>query len=151
MHWTLRALAVSVAGVLLAACGGDDTPEATTDLAVTATDGLAFDPDGFSVPAGEEVTVTLTSAPAVEHDLVVEGAGAVGMVGEAGHGDAGDHAMDEDHSMGGDDLHVAHANAGETVTATFTIDEPGEYRVYCSVPGHRQGGMETTLTVVDGS
>jgi plastocyanin len=41
---------------------------------------------------------------------------------------------------------------GETVTSggtsTFTADlQPGEYTFYCSVPGHREGGMVGKLTV----
>jgi plastocyanin len=41
---------------------------------------------------------------------------------------------------------------GETVTSggtsTFTADlKPGEYTFYCSIPGHREGGMEGKLTV----
>jgi plastocyanin len=42
---------------------------------------------------------------------------------------------------------VVEASGGETETAGFEITEPGEYTFYCSVPGHRQGGMEGTLTV----
>lgn len=54
-----------------------------------------------------------------------------------------------DHGEDGD-LHVVHADAGELASGTFTIDEPGSYEVYCSVPGHRDAGMVATLTVVDG-
>lgn len=42
---------------------------------------------------------------------------------------------------------VVEASGGATETAGFEITEPGEYTFYCSVPGHRQGGMEGTLTV----
>lgn len=47
--------------------------------------------------------------------------------------------------------------AGEQIAATETIAEgsdsttaelkPGKYTFYCTVPGHRQAGMEGTLTV----
>ena len=143
------ALGVGVAALVVAGCGGDDTPEATTELSVTGTDSLAFEPDELAVPVGQQVTVTFTSEPAVEHDFVIEGVAMVATAGDEGHGDGEEHAMDDAHAMGEDDLHVAHADAGETVTAMFTVDEAGTYTVYCSVPGHRQAGMEATLTVVD--
>lgn len=46
----------------------------------------------------------------------------------------------------GGDFHLA-AEGGETATGALTIDEPGTYTVYCSVAGHREAGMETTLVV----
>jgi plastocyanin len=42
---------------------------------------------------------------------------------------------------------IVEASSGETKTAGFEITKPGKYTFYCSVPGHRQGGMEGTLTV----
>ena len=153
MNSRRRRLVLAAAGaLLLAACGGDD---ATTSISVEGTDQLTFEPDEFTVPAGEEVTVELTSG-GVEHDLVLEDVADIGSVGEEGHGDHGEDMADEDmaedhddHAEGPNDLHVVHADPGETVTGTFTIDEPGTYTFYCSVPGHREAGMEGTLEVVD--
>lgn len=140
----LAATLVAVA-LLLTGCGSDattDAPgEASTALDVIGADWIEFEPDAFTVPAGEEVSVSLTAGDAVEHDFVIEGAVDVAATGEAGHGEAG-------HDTPPDDLAVVHADAGQTARGTFTIDEPGTYTVYCSVPGHRQSGMEATLTVL---
>ena len=143
-------ISVSVAAAILASCGGDGTPAATTDLSITGTDALAFEPDVFTIPAGQEVTVEFTAEPSVEHDLVIEGVGRDAMAGDEGHGEEDEeHGTDDDQGIAEDDLHVAHADAGEAVTATFMVNEPGTYQVYCTVPGHRSAGMEGALTVVD--
>ena len=138
-------VAVAATSAVLAACGGgDDATEASTTItrgakvAVRGTDRLAFEPDEFTIPAAEEVTLELT-AGLVEHDFVVERAADDGTV-EEDQMDTGDDS---------DDLHVAHADEGETVTATFTIDKAGTYVVYCSVPGHRDAGMVASLAVTE--
>jgi nitrite reductase (NO-forming) len=40
--------------------------------------------------------------------------------------------------------------ANESVDATFEAG-PGTYVFYCSIPGHRESGMEGTLTVMPGA
>lgn len=141
---TLAATLIAAA-LLLTGCGSDAitdaSGEASTTLDVTGADRIEFQPDAFTVPAGEEVSISLMAGDAVEHDFVIEGAADVSATGEDGHGEAG-------HDIPPDDLAVVHADAGQTARGTFTIDEPETYTVYCSVPGHRQSGMEATLTVV---
>lgn len=87
-------------------------------LEVTGTDGLAFEPSQVTVAAGE-VTVELTSQPAATHTFAIEELG---------------------------DREVVHADAGEAARGTIEL-EPGTYTYYCSIPGHRQAGMEGRLAV----
>jgi plastocyanin len=120
----LMLIGALMAALLLAACPAEDAPDEATDrIEVTGTDALAFEPEEFTVPAGQEVTVELTSEAGVNHDFTIE-------------------------DVNGDEEVVAVA-AGESATGTFTLDEAGTYTVYCSVPGHREGGMVGTVEVVD--
>jgi len=141
-HLRLSLAVISLLSLGLAACGSDNGEQAASELAVTGTDTLEFSPDSFTVAVGTEITLEFTAEDAVEHDFVIAGAADVGSTGDEGHGDHRD-----DTSMDETDLHVAHADAGQSVTATFTINEAGTYDVYCSVPGHRESGMVATLTV----
>lgn len=140
--WTPAVVAASM--LLLAACGGDGDGEgdASTELTVEGTNELRFEPDEYTIPAGEEVTVELT-ADGVEHDFVIEDAADVAEVG----GDDEEHEMDD---VPEGDVEVVHADAGSTATGTVTVNEAGTYEVYCAIPGHREAGMIATLTVVDG-
>ncbi|HVL99501.1 MAG TPA: plastocyanin/azurin family copper-binding protein [Egibacteraceae bacterium] len=70
------------------------------------------------LPAGD-VTLELDNQGGIFHDLVIEELG---------------------------NEVVAEAEGGETDSGTVTL-EPGEYTIFCDVPGHRQAGMETTVTV----
>ena len=139
-------MAVAALAVLgLAACGGggdnnNDTTAAATPPATTATTGggggggggstidistpsggdLAFDQKDVTAKAGSD-TISFDNKQALQHDVKVEDSSGT--------------------EIGGTDL----VSSG---TATATVDlQPGTYTFFCSVPGHREAGMEGTLTV----
>lgn len=130
-HPARALLLVLTAGWVLAGCTslpatesddhaahGDAT--APTDDARTvevAASAFAFEPDDIEIAAGEDVALVLTSTD-LEHDFVIDGV----------------------------DFHLA-ADPGDTVRGALRIDQPGTYAAYCSVAGHREAGMETTVTV----
>ena len=124
IKYTWRRLSVvAVASVALAACGGGDDGG---DGGGAAEDGslqmeagdLFFDPEEYSAAAGE-IEFVVENTGAVEHDVVIEEA---------------------------DDASVVLVDPGETGTGTIDL-EAGTYTVYCSIPGHREAGMEATLNV----
>jgi plastocyanin len=80
---------------------------------------LSFNTKQLSAKAGS-VTITFTNAAALEHNVTV--------------------------AEGGKVLGATPSFIGGSRTLTLTL-KPGTYTFYCSVPGHRQGGMEGTLSV----
>lgn len=139
-------LVLALASVALVACGGDDddSPATTTTEAPAAAEGgenagggeggggatLAFeaDPSGelaytstAETAAAGKVTIDFKNPQGLSHDVAIEGSG-----GE---------------TVGKTDV----IGEGET-SATVNL-KPGKYTFYCSVPGHREAGMEGTLTV----
>jgi plastocyanin len=80
---------------------------------------LSFDTDTLEAPAGQ-VTIEMGNPSSVPHNVSIEGRG-----------------VDEEGRT---------VEQGGTSTVTAEL-QPGEYDFYCSVAGHREGGMEGTLTV----
>jgi len=107
----------------LAATGGGK-PEGTAKaqggkLEIPVGTGLTFKFADAEAPAGPLTIESVNDQP-TEHNIAIDGGG----VDEKG----------EVVSNGG--------------TSTVEVDlKPGEYAFYCSVPGHRDGGMEGKLTV----
>lgn len=131
---------------LLAACGdGDDDPEAVsgpgeTSEAEDSTEGGGAEHGSGSpvAPGAREIQVAGRSFAFDPDEISIE-------VGE----DVAIVLTSEDslHDVTVDEVgHVA-ADAGETAAGGFRVDEPGRYDFYCSVPGHREAGMEGVLVV----
>jgi plastocyanin len=125
-------IALPIALLLFAACGGDDSDDAATEhgghemasevaagareITVDA-DSFEFTPSDLTVAAGEDVAIVLSSDD-LYHDFEVEG-----VEGHVG------------------------SEPGETMMGGFRFDDPGDYTFFCSVSGHRAQGMEGTITV----
>ena len=131
-----------VAALGLAACGGggdnnNDTTAAATPPATTTGGGgaggsstvnistpsgteLAYDQKSASAKAGS-VTIDFQNNESISHDVAIE-------------------------SPSGDT--VGQTDLVASGTANTTVDlQPGTYQFFCTVPGHRQAGMQGTLTV----
>lgn len=145
--WRLVAL-VAAGAVLLVACAEQDpvvseeeqVPEDIAEQAESGGDGgngggggggdaettaelVAVDIDYENVPSsitGGVVEFVLDNQGNIEHDIVIE---------ELGNGEV-----------------VPRTPGGETGTGTAEL-EAGTYTLYCSVPGHREAGMEAQIEV----
>ena len=137
---TLAAVAVlAVSAMALAACGSDDdststAAESTTSATETSTPAaggatvsfaadpsqLAYTETDVSAKAGND-TIEFDNPSTTGHDVVIE-----------------DQSGKE----------VAKTDVITDSTTSTTADlKPGTYTFYCSVPGHREAGMEGTLNV----
>ena len=90
-------------------------------LALAANPGgaLEYNTKSLSAKAGK-VTITMANMSPLEHNVTVEQSGKI--------------------------LGATPTFTGGTRSVTLSL-KPGTYKFYCSVPGHRQAGMEGTLSV----
>jgi plastocyanin len=94
-------------------------PGGTVQLAANATD-LAYDTTSLTSRPGK-VTIDFTNPSALEHDVAIE--------------------------LDGDQLADSELIADGAKTTASAELAPATYTFYCTVPGHREAGMEGTLTV----
>jgi plastocyanin len=94
-------------------------PASTLKLAADPSGALRYDTKQLSAKAGR-VTIAFTNVAPLEHNVTI--------------------------AQGGAQLGATPTFSGGTRTLTLNL-KPGTYTFYCSVPGHRQAGMEGTLHV----
>ncbi|MCI0856987.1 MAG: multicopper oxidase domain-containing protein [Chloroflexi bacterium] len=103
---------------------------------------FAYAPEVLEVAAGDVLEIAIQNVEAVLHDFTIDEIDAdVHVSYLAG---TGQHAHEESQLEA--DVHFALTEPG-TGIVHMKIHEPGEYVFYCSVPGHRDAGMEGTLIV----
>jgi plastocyanin len=92
----------------------------TVSFEVAPSPNLAYTTKSASAKAGE-VTVDFKNPQSTQHDVAIE-------------------------SSGGEVLGEAELVAEGSSSTTVNL-KPGTYTFFCTVPGHREAGMEGTLTV----
>ena len=100
--------------------GGAAGGGSTVALEAGADSGLAYTTDEATAEAGK-VTIDFTNAQSIAHDVAIE-------------------------SPDGEQIGKTEVITDGEDSTTVEL-EPGEYAFYCTVPGHREAGMEGTLTV----
>ena len=131
---------IVIAGVILSACAAGPqnvSGEKIVEYALTTGMingkfiyiGVGGGIDGVSNPTlsanvGDTVRITLTSGDGIEHDISFPEFNAT-----------------SEHVVG----------QGASVTLSFRVDNGGEFDYFCTIPGHREAGMEGKFTVAGGS
>jgi P-type Cu+ transporter len=115
----LAAIALAALGVAGGVMAADRWVDAGAEHVTVVAREARFQPADVTIPAGRTVVLTFRNEDPVFHDWEVEGLANV---------DAG-------------------ARPGQTQRLRFRIDEPGSYRIVCTVPGHAEAGMAGTLRV----
>ncbi len=99
---------------------GSEGGSSSVKLAANPEGQLAYDTKSLSAKAGK-VSVNFTNSSALPHNVTIE-------------------------SSGGEQVGATPTFSGGSKSVSVNL-KPGTYKFFCSVPGHRQAGMEGTLTV----
>lgn len=101
--------------------GGAAASSQTLKLATDPGGQIKYTTDSLSAKAGN-VTIDLNNTQALSHDVAVE-------------------------DSSGKELGKSSLVAQGSTSVTLSNLKPGTYTYFCTVPGHRQAGMQGTLTV----
>jgi plastocyanin len=147
MKKVLTFLALAFASLALVACGGDDDDgTTTTETGGGASNGAATTEEGGN-GGGKGSTIQIAAADsglAFTSDNLTAKAGAATL--EFTNPQPIGHDADVEDSSGKVIADTEVITQGSDSAALKDL-KPGKYVFFCSVPGHREGGMEGTLTV----
>jgi uncharacterized cupredoxin-like copper-binding protein len=143
-------LLLALAALTLVACGGGDSSESTattTETTAESTGANGAAGAGGSEGGGASV-VEIEAVPGAELAYVQKQAKAqAGQVSiEFNNPQTLSHDVAVEDSSG-KELGKTELVADGSSTGTIGNLKPGKYTFFCTVPGHREAGMEGTLTV----
>jgi uncharacterized cupredoxin-like copper-binding protein len=118
--------------LLLAACGGSSNTSSAPPTSTASTSSsmqtialsekeFSITPKTISVAKTGTYTFQVKNNGTITHALEIEGNGVEQKTGDI--------------------------SPGSSATLTVTLSKNGSYEVYCPIDGHRQSGMEASLTV----
>jgi len=146
------ALVLVLASLALAACGSDSSDETTAPTG----GGETTSESGAAAGGGNEAEGKSAGSAAVV-DFEADPGGALAYTSDTATAQAGKVTVDFTNPQPLTHDVAIEDSSGKTIGQTELIAEgsdsaavdlkPGEYTFYCSVPGHREAGMEGTLTV----
>ena len=117
----MRMAALACAAVLASACGGGGSGGGSTgndtEIKMTAAE-FVFTPKDISAPAGKGIKLTIKNTGTVEHDFTIDSPA----------------------------VKIPVPVAREVSKSIGTLPA-GTYAFWCTVAGHKEGGMTGTLTV----
>ena len=142
-------LVLALASAALVACGGSDdsTTTTTTSSGNEAAGGAGAEGGKEAGGSGGGSTVAIEADP--EGNLAYTTTEASAKAGKVTIDFNNPQSLTHDvaiESSGGEEVGKTEL-IGEGETSTSVNLKPGTYTFYCSVPGHREAGMEGTLTV----
>jgi uncharacterized cupredoxin-like copper-binding protein len=131
----MRRIALILCGLLLVTCGAQPGQAPPATVAVTASE-FRFTPATLALTAGQPTTLLFKNGGQTLHNFkIVSGPGVPTPAATAG----------DEPSADAGPYYVA-AEAGRQATLTLTLTS-GTYTFICTVQGHRDLGMQGTLTV----
>jgi uncharacterized cupredoxin-like copper-binding protein len=134
MRESLHTLSLAVGGAALVglALGACGTKQVAIDATMTE---FQYQPSNWEVPAGAQVTLTLTNNGTAVHTWTLM---------EAGYTVSPPFTADDNQHV----LQAFQVDVGQTQSFVFSApSDPGTYEVVCAEPGHLEAGMMGSLTV----